>query len=58
MPTVLRIGPFRFFFYGNENGELATLKGVKERSQVIAVDIDIIIRFNTRVAIVPNSVYI
>ena len=21
MPTVLRIGPFRFFFYSNENGE-------------------------------------
>ena len=23
MPTVLRIGPFRFFFYSNENGEPA-----------------------------------
>ena len=23
MPTVLRIGPFRFFFYSNENGESA-----------------------------------
>lgn len=22
MPTVLRIGPFRFFFYSNENNEL------------------------------------
>jgi len=21
MPTVLRIGPYRFFFYSNENGE-------------------------------------
>ncbi len=21
MPTVLRIGPYRFFFYANENGE-------------------------------------
>ena len=23
MPTVLRIGPFRFFFYSNESGEPA-----------------------------------
>jgi len=23
MPTVLRIGPFRFFFYSNENGKPA-----------------------------------
>jgi hypothetical protein len=23
MPTVLRIGPFRFFFYSNEDGEPA-----------------------------------
>ena len=23
MPTVLKIGPFRFFFYSNENGEPA-----------------------------------
>ena len=23
MPTVLRIGPYRFFFYSNENGEPA-----------------------------------
>jgi len=23
MPTILRIGPFRFFFYSNENGEPA-----------------------------------
>ena len=21
MPTILRIGPYRFFFYANENGE-------------------------------------
>ena len=21
MPTILRIGPYRFFFYSNENGE-------------------------------------
>jgi hypothetical protein len=21
MPTVLRVGPYRFFFYSNENGE-------------------------------------
>lgn len=21
MPTILKIGPFRFFFYSNENGE-------------------------------------
>ncbi|WP_257281132.1 DUF4160 domain-containing protein [Endozoicomonas sp. ISHI1] len=23
MPTILRIGPYRFFFYSNENGEPA-----------------------------------
>lgn len=23
MPTVLRLGPYRFFFYSNENGEPA-----------------------------------
>lgn len=23
MPTILRVGPYRFFFYGNERGEPA-----------------------------------
>ncbi len=31
MPTVLRIGPFRFFFYSNENGESAHIHIQRER---------------------------
>jgi len=31
MPTVLRIGSFRFFFYSNENGEPAHIHIQNER---------------------------
>jgi len=31
MPTILRIGPFRFFFYSNENGEPAHIHIQRER---------------------------
>ncbi len=31
MPTVLRIGPYRFFFYSNENGEPAHIHIQRER---------------------------
>ncbi len=31
MPTVLRIGPFRFFFYSNEKGESAHIHIQRER---------------------------
>ena len=31
MPTVLRIGPFRFFFYSNENEEPAHIHIQRER---------------------------
>jgi len=31
MPTVLRISPFRFFFYSNENGEPAHIHIQRER---------------------------
>ena len=31
MPTVLKIGPYRFFFYSNENGELAHIHIQRER---------------------------
>ena len=30
MPTVLKIGPFRFFFYSNENGEPAHIHSQRE----------------------------
>ena len=32
MPTVLRIGPFRFFFYSNENGEPAHIHIQRDES--------------------------
>ena len=31
MPTVLRIGPFRFFFYSNEDGEPAHIHIQRDR---------------------------
>lgn len=31
MPTILRIGPFRFFFYSNENGEPAHIHIQRDR---------------------------
>ena len=31
MPTILRIGPYRFFFYSNENGEPAHIHIQRER---------------------------
>lgn len=31
MPTVLRIGPYRFFFYANENGEPCHIHVQRER---------------------------
>ncbi|NDW22914.1 DUF4160 domain-containing protein [Alteromonas hispanica] len=31
MPTVLKIGPYRFFFYSNENGEPAHIHIQRER---------------------------
>jgi hypothetical protein len=31
MPTILRIGPFRFFFYSNENQEPAHIHIQRER---------------------------
>jgi hypothetical protein len=31
MPTVLRIGPYRFFFYSNENGESPHIHIQRER---------------------------
>jgi hypothetical protein len=31
MPTVLKIGPFRIFFYSNENGEPAHIHIQQER---------------------------
>ncbi len=31
MPTVLRIGPYRFFFYSNENDEPAHIHIQRER---------------------------
>ncbi len=33
MPTVLRSGPFRFFFYSNENQEPRHVHVQRERSQ-------------------------
>ncbi|MDF1483476.1 DUF4160 domain-containing protein [Extensimonas sp. H3M7-6] len=32
MPTILRIGPYRFFFYSNENGEPAHIHVQRERA--------------------------
>jgi hypothetical protein len=32
MPVVLRIGPYRFFFYSNENGEPAHIHVQRERA--------------------------
>ena len=32
MPTVLRIGPFRFFFYSNEKGEPAHIHIQRDNS--------------------------
>ena len=32
MPTVLRIGPYRFFFYSNEQGEPPHIHIQRERS--------------------------
>ena len=31
MPTILRIGPYRFFFYSNEDGEPAHIHIQRER---------------------------
>ena len=31
MPTILKIGPFRFFFYSNENGEPAHIHIQRDR---------------------------
>ena len=31
MPTILRIGPFRFFFYSNEQGEPAHIHVQRDR---------------------------
>jgi hypothetical protein len=31
MPSILRIGPFRFFFYANENGEPPHIHVQKDR---------------------------
>ena len=31
MPTVLKIGPYRFFFYSNENGDPAHIHIQRER---------------------------
>ncbi|HCH24215.1 MAG TPA: DUF4160 domain-containing protein [Oceanospirillaceae bacterium] len=31
MPTILRLGPYRFFFYSNENGEPAHIHIQRER---------------------------
>lgn len=31
MPTILRIGPFRFFFYSNEDGEPAHIHVQRDR---------------------------
>ena len=31
MPTILRIGPFRFFFYSNENAEPAHIHVQRDR---------------------------
>ena len=31
MPTILRIGPFRFFFYSNEQGEPAHIHIQRDR---------------------------
>ena len=32
MPTVMRIGPYRFFFYSNERGEPAHIHVLRERA--------------------------
>ena len=32
MPTILRIGPYRFFFYSNENDEPAHIHVQRERA--------------------------
>jgi Domain of unknown function (DUF4160) len=32
VPTVLRIGPYRFFFYSNENGEPAHIHVQRDRA--------------------------
>ena len=32
MPTVLRIGPYRFFFYANENNEPAHIHVQRDRA--------------------------
>ncbi|WP_456386715.1 DUF4160 domain-containing protein [Desulfolithobacter sp.] len=31
MPTILKIGPYRFFFYSNERGELPHIHVQRER---------------------------
>ncbi|MEW6353943.1 MAG: DUF4160 domain-containing protein [Pseudomonadota bacterium] len=31
MPTILRIGPYRFYFYSNEKGELPHIHVQRER---------------------------
>ena len=32
MPTILRIGPYRFFFYSNENGEPVHIHAQRDRA--------------------------
>ena len=32
MPTILRVGPYRFFFYSNENNEPAHIHVQRERA--------------------------
>ncbi|WP_407647954.1 DUF4160 domain-containing protein [Endozoicomonas gorgoniicola] len=32
LPTILRIGPYRFFFYSNENGEPAHIHIQRDKS--------------------------
>jgi len=36
MPTILRIGPYRFFFYSNENGEPAHIHIHIQRERMLA----------------------
>ncbi len=33
MPTILRIGPYRFFFFSNEDGEPVHVHVIRERTE-------------------------
>lgn len=33
MPTILRIGPYRFFFYSNEDGEPIHVHVIREKTE-------------------------